>query len=297
MASLNLEGIKGTQLEWLKNDQIRPYVFVREDMRVQDPGSNFNLSWFPDMPLWFNPLQMDKVSYANQILNMERRAFHSVNMAMPRWVFYDCAIMPGFVAGFAHRTATLPLEMQVALGGKSQQEWTPISLFIIIPTMRDGEWFAHNLTSINSLLNSEDRWYALGFLTKCFGLWYANIKTCCGATQWTSPALRLHTQYGAFEVLTAFTPSHDYAHTITYRVKVDPHYWESYFLKKPIDNFEKLYESTGFIVEPKDEQSLIQLQRKIENHEGPFFLSPMEIRAKAKGESLSVYRPRVLKKI
>ena len=247
-------------------------------MRLAQPGTSFALDWFLQTPLWFNPLLMDKVGYANQILNMERRAFKDSGMAMPRWVFYDCAIMPGFVAGFAHKTSSLPLEMQVALGGKSQQEWTPISLFIIIPTMRKGEWFAHNLSSINSLLPAENRLYALGFLTKCFGLWYSNIATCCGATQWTSPALRLHTQYGPFEVLTAYTPAHDYAHTITYRVQVDPTYWDSYFKKTAMSDFAEQFELDGATVNTRQEASMMVLQKRIEDHEGPFFLNPVEVR-------------------
>ncbi|MCB0390992.1 MAG: hypothetical protein KDD58_06870 [Bdellovibrionales bacterium] len=287
---MNLDISSGSKLEWLNSEDIRPYVFVREDMRVKNPGTLIDLNWFPHKPLWFNPLHMDEVSYANQILNMEKRAFSESGMAMPRWVFYDCAIMPGFVAGFAHKTKTLPLEMQVALGGKSDRQWTPISLFIIIPTMNEGEWFAHNLSSINTLLSKESRFYGLGFLTKCFGLWYANIETCCGATQWTSPALKLHSQFGAFEVLTAYTPAHDYAHTLTYRLKVDPVYWEGFFAKRPMGDFSKLYVEAGFSVNPYKEDSLISLQRKIEKHEGPFFLSPYELRDKPPGEVLKVYK-------
>ncbi len=288
---MNLQQLGGDKLSWLGDENIRPYVFVREDMRVQSPGSIFKIDWFPREPLWFNPLHMGQVSYANQILNMERRAFHSSGLAMPRWVFYDCAIMPGFVAGFAQRTCTLPIEWQVALGGKSDQEWTPISLFIIIPTMREGEWFAHNLSSVNSLVEPESRLYGLGFLTKCFGLWYANIETCCGATQWDSPALSLHSQYGAFEVLTAFTPVHDYSNTLTYRLKVDPKYWEGFFLKEQRGDFTKFYQSAGFDIRPLDELSLREFQSRLEAHEGPFFLNGVDLRAKKRKESLFVYKP------
>ncbi len=287
---MKLETGVGQRLEWLNSEDIRPYVFVREDMRVQEPGSKFDLDWFPQSPLWFNPLKVDEVSYANQILNMEQRAFKESGMAMPRWVFYDCAIMPGFVAGFAHKTATLPLEMQIALGGKSDREWTPISLFIIIPTMRPGEWFAHNLCSINSLVSKESRLYGLGFLTKCFGLWHANIETCCGATQWGSPALKLHSQYGAIEVITSFTPTHDYSHTLTYRLQVDPEYWKGFFLKKQTGEFDSQFSDSGFQVSPKDEASIKELQAKIEVKEGPFYLSAAEISNKAIGETLKLYR-------
>lgn len=150
-------------LKWLDGGTYRPYVYVREDMKVQNPGSAFSIDWFPWEPLWFNPLNHKEVSYANQILNMEHKAFGAAGLAMPRWVFYDCAIMPGFVAGYACRTEHVPDEIVKAMGGRSDREWTPISLFIIIPTMRPGEWFAHNLCSVNSLLPEEHRLYGLGF--------------------------------------------------------------------------------------------------------------------------------------
>ena len=53
-------------------------------------------------------------------------------------------------------------------------------------------------------LKKKHRYYGLGFLTKAFGLWYANIPVCCGVTQWTSPALKIHSHYGVIEVLTAY---------------------------------------------------------------------------------------------
>ena len=58
-----------------------------------------------------------------------------------------------------------------ALKLKGGHEWTPLSLFITIPSMGpDGEWVAHNLCSANCLLPKEDRFYGLGFLSK--GLWF-----------------------------------------------------------------------------------------------------------------------------
>src|ERR1700709_2843241 len=53
------------------------------------------------------------VRCAGRILRLESSAFSGSNMAMPRWVFYDCAIVPGFVAGFAaKRSALTPKALQ-----------------------------------------------------------------------------------------------------------------------------------------------------------------------------------------
>src|SRR3954466_13153445 len=94
------------RLSWLDNtDLIRPYVYTRPENRVSAPGQFHHLDWFPYQPIFKNPLEMSEVHFADQILHLESMAFDKTDMAMPRWVFYDCAIVPGFVAGFAYRTS------------------------------------------------------------------------------------------------------------------------------------------------------------------------------------------------
>ncbi len=284
-------------LSWLESEDVRPYVFVRQENRISFPGQMFELDWFSKEPVYKNPLHMDNVDFADRILDMETRLFAQSNMAMPRWVFYDCGVMPGFVAGFAARPRFLSKKVKAALGGKNPKlvkmdgvDWVPISLFIIIPTMGQGEWVAHNLSSVNALLTPEERFYGLGFLTKAFALWYANIEICCGMTQWGSPALKLHAHYGAFEVLTAYTPVHSYAQTLTYRLNVDPRYWAHFFDQKPNQEFSELYESADFQVIPRDDKSLQAFQRKIEAGQGPFFLDANQIRGQDLAQPLDVYR-------
>ena len=276
-------------LNWLDGENVRPYVFVREDNRVKNPGMRFDSDWFPFKPIRFDPLKMDHVDFSNHILNMEHRAFETSEMPMPRWVFYDCALMPGFVAGFAHKTSTLPDFIKKALEVESRLEWTPISLFVVIPTMATNEWMAHNLCSVNALVDREKRYYGLGFLTKAFGLWYANINICCGVTQWTSPAIKLHSHYGEMEVLTAYTPVHDYSQTLTYRLKVDPGYWGRFFTGVPNKGFEQRYQRVEFEVDPKMKSSLIELQNRIELGEGPFYLRPSDVRSQSLGQVLPIY--------
>ena len=279
------------RFNWLRDDSIRPYVFVRPENRIEKPGEyHAGLDWFPHEVLYKNPLEMDQVSFADRILDLESKAFGPSGLAMPRWVFYDCAIVPGFVAGFAQKTGALSPAVRNGLQGNEGGEWTPLSLFIIIPTMsKDGEWVAHNLCSINSLLPKEDQFYGIGFLSKAFGLWYANVKTCCGMTQWGSPAVRLHSHYGDFEILTAYTPVHSYSRTLTYRVKVDISTWSSFFTKTPTDDFLARYQKTGLQVDPKDDQSLIDLQRRLERKDGPYFLHGWETVEKGLNDPLNIY--------
>lgn len=281
------------RLAWLNDDNIRPYVFVRPENRIKNPGSLYNLDWFEGKePIYINPLEMDQVGFGNQILELEAQAFGPSNMAMPRWVFFDCAVTPGYVAGFAIRTKSLDPKVRKKLNLTDTHEWTPLSLFIIIPTMSDqGEWVAHNLCSANALLSKEEGYYGLGFLSKAFGLWYANVNICCGFTQWGNAAIKLHSYYGPFQILTAYTPLHSYAKTLTYKVNVKPEMWPHFFSKEPLEDFSSNFTSAHRQVAPKDEKSLIELQRSLEAGEGPFFLNSQEILNRDVGASLNLYKP------
>lgn len=282
------------RLSWFHSEDIQPYVYVREENRITDPGTQTPLDWFAGKnPVYINPLRMDQVEFGNQILELESRAFGPANMAMPRWVFYDCAITPGFVAGFCTRFEKLPDVMKAQMPYAGKHEWVPLSLFIIIPTMaKDGEWVAHNLCTVNSLLPKDDGLYGLGFLSKAFGLWYANVKTCCGFTQWGNPAVRLHSYYGPFEILTAYTPIHSYSRTLTYRVKLDSTSWHHFFDKQPPQDFDAKFEKTGIAVEPKDDTSLKSIQKRLESKEGPFFLNSHEVLTRDLGSALNLYKPK-----
>lgn len=282
---------KATWLEkHVLNGDIKPYVYVRTENRVQQPGTRHRLDWFPFEPLYKDPLLIEEIDFAESIYHLENTAFGVANMPMPRWVFYDCAVMPGFVAGFAMKTEKMPPALRKAMPEKITSDWTPLSLFIIIPTMRKGEWVAHNLCAVNSLVAEEHRLYGLGFLSKAFGLWYANVETCCGMTQWGSPALKLHSHYGHLQILTAYTPVHTHANTITYRSEVNTEVWEMFFTREDDFAFLEKYEPSGLIIDPKNEQSMIDLQKKIQNKQGPYFLSAADISAKKLQDSLLVYQ-------
>ena len=282
------------KLKWMADENIRPYVFVRNENRIKKPGDlHRELDWFPHKVVYKNPLEMDEVGFADAIMNLEAKAFGPSGMAMPRWVFYDCAIVPGFVAGFAARTAALPEATKKALDINAKNEWTPLSLFIIIPTMSNqNEWVAHNLCSANSILPKEAQYYGIGFISKAFGLWYANVQTCCGMTQWTSPSVRLHAHYGDFEVLTSFTPVHSFSRTLTYRLTVRPKVWPQFFNKSGRSKISEKYQPAGFMVDPTDEASLIDFQRKLERGEGPFYIDGQETVRKNLNDPLTIYHPR-----
>lgn len=278
---------------WMNSEHIRPYVFVRPENSIQNPGIRHHLDWFNKEPIYKNPLSLDEVSFAEHIYWIEGKAFGPANMEMPRWVFYDCAVVPGFVAGFACRTSHLPPAIKKVMKPRENCEWTPLSLFIIIPTMHKGEWVAHNLCTVNSMLEKkEDQLYGLGFLSKAFGLWYANVDLCTGFTQWGNPALKLHSHYGYLEILGSYAPVHSHSKTLTYRAVVNTQCWEKFFNRDQDMAFLENYAPSGFYIDPSEEKSMIDLQRRIEKGEGPFYLSAMDIAEKDLAQKLVVYKPK-----
>jgi hypothetical protein len=276
------------QAKWLLDDDIRPYVYMREENRIRNPGIRNVCSWFPHQLQFKNAMLMDSVEFGNQILKLEAQAFRQSSMEMPRWVFYDCAIMPGFVCGFVKRTSSLPESFKSALNVHPSLEWTPMSLFIIIPTMRPGEWVAHNLCTVNSLVSADENYYGLGFLTKAYGLWHANVEVLCGFTQWSSPARKLHSHYGQFEILSAYTPQHTHAMTMTYRSRVDSKQWATFFDDSLAVDSKLL--PTDHLIHPDSETKLKEFQKRLESGDGPFYLDPVEVRNQPLDGPLRVYR-------
>lgn len=277
---------------WLTSADIRPYVYVRPSNRITRPGARHHLDWFQGhRPVYINPLDLSQLEFAEQIYFLEGQAFGPSNMAMPRWVFYDCAVIPGFIAGFAMRTKSLPDSIKSVMRFDKSSEWTPLSLFIIIPTMRRGEWTAHNLCTINALLPEADRYYGLGFLSKAFGLWYANVETCCGITQWRSPSLKLHTHYGDFEIVTAYTPVHSYPQSLTYRLRVETDSWARFYSRVPNQTFHDRYQPAGFEINPTDAISMQAFQQKLQAGDREYFLNAQEIAAKDLVAPQIVYTP------
>jgi hypothetical protein len=276
--------------DWMHTGDIRPYVFVRPENKIESPGTRHKLDWFNFEPIYKNPLDLKELPFAEAIYQIEWKSFGHQDLAIPRWVFYDCAAMPGFVAGFAARTSKLPKKILELLNFSEEQEWCPLSLFIITPTMNKGEWVAFDLCSVNSLLPKEEQYYGLGFLSKAFGLWYANVQQCSGMTQWGSASLKLHSNYGPLEIIGSYAPLHTHATTMTYRCEVNTDCWEKFFTKEPDLAFLENYGPTDIFIDPTDKNSMIALQNKIQNQEARYYLNADEIAQKNLKEKLTVYK-------
>ena len=271
---------------------IKPYLYLRSDFRLEQMGKNHSVDWFPWTPLLIDPWKLENLEFADQLLHLENTAFGPQSMPIPREVFYDCGVMPGLAAGFAIHRSKAPSAVLSVMKPARDFEWIPLSMFIVIPSYISGEWVAHSLSAINSLLPSEERFYGLGFLSKAFGLWAGNILTCCGMTQWGSPSLKLHSQYGDLQILTSYTPVHRHSHTMTYRCRVDSSQWSRFFDKKQPLGFLEKYKALTLELDPKSEDSMKDLQRSISAGGGPYFLSGQDIAIKKLTDPLQLFTSR-----
>lgn len=104
--------------------------------------------------------------------------------------------------------------------------------------------------------------------------------------------MRLHSHYGYMEILGAYAPVHSHAETLTYRANISTTVWEKFYTRDEDMGFLENYEPSQILIDPQNEKSMIELQQRIERHEGPFFLSALEISQKKLREPLQVYRPK-----
>lgn len=273
--------------DWLESPYIRPYICVRKENHIT--GIRRHFDWFDRSPYIVDPYLPENLGFIKLQMKVDSIMFGK--MFTPKWAFYGCGIMPGFISGFVMKRDKIPKEIQHVYEDEPQQEWVPLSLFMVIPCVGPGQWVAHNLCSLSKLFPKETKLKGLGFLSKAFGLWYAGIDWLYGVTQWDSPALKLHVHFGDFELISAYNPLHNYANSLTYKCRVDPMLWKNFFGKKRNNQlFHLHYQKTELMVNSGDEKSLKSLQSYLDKKEGPFFLSGEEVLEKPLGQPLALYR-------
>jgi len=173
-----------------------------------------------------DPLRTDSETFLLALQTLDRLTFGPEGMPMPRWVFYDCAEIPGGIFGFGRPATSLPDDVRAAL--ELPPEYTglvPFSMYVAIPVRPPpanhpgGAWFGHNLASLNPVFPAL-RMKGLASVTKALALKCFQADEQIGATQWDSEALFIHTRFGPLDLVTAWTPAHSEPSTLTYRFEV-----------------------------------------------------------------------------
>ena len=167
-----------------------------------------------------DPTRMASERFLLLLQTMDRLTFGPEGMPMPRWVFYDCAELPGAIFGFARRAEELPANVLEAMGRPHDDTGlVPFSMFIAIPVRPPEVWFGHNLASLNATFPGLQL-KGLASMTKALGIKVFRCKQQIGATQWDSNALHIHTRFGPLNLVTAWTPAHLEEATLTYSFDV-----------------------------------------------------------------------------
>ncbi len=173
----------------------------------------------PDENL-IDPTRTSSERFLLLLQTLDRLTFGPEGMPMPRWVFYDCAELPGAIFGFARRIESLPGHVREALDLQpGETGLMPFSMYIAIPIKPPGVWFGHNLASLNPTFPKLGL-KGLASITKALALKVFRCQVQIGATQWDSDALHIHTRLGPLDLLTAWTPAHSEAETLTYRFDI-----------------------------------------------------------------------------
>jgi hypothetical protein len=172
-----------------------------------------------------DPLKLGSETFLSLLHKLDGLTFGPEGMPMPRWVFYDCAELPGAIFGLARPAATLwPAARAFFDVPDGYDGLVPLSMYIAIPMHEPGVWFGHNLASLAPVIRAKKLApidvSGLGSLTKSLALKCFTSRYFWGATQWLSKALFIHVKFGSLDLATAYTPAHTTAETLTYGFEV-----------------------------------------------------------------------------
>jgi hypothetical protein len=208
-----------------------------------------------------DPLSSKAETFLTLLQTMDALTFGPEGMPMPRWVFLGGAELPGAIFGFARRAASLPDEVRAGLKVPADYEGlVPLSMYIAIPVNPPDVWFGHNLASLNPVFRGLGL-KGLASVTKALALKAFRCRVQIGATQWDSDALHIHSRFGPLDLVTAWTPQHSEAWTLTYRFEVTDDKLR-YALGDPDARID--FPDEDFAVRRADTDEQQALQRRIE---------------------------------
>jgi hypothetical protein len=197
---------------------LTPFLVAMPDHAALLDRSPFGLAIEPSGLI--DPTRLASERFLHLLQTLDKLTFGPEGMPMPRWVFYNCAEIPGAIFGFARKVEDLPQGVREQLGiEEGERGLVPLSMYIAIPVGPPDVWFGHNLASLNPTF-PELGLRGLASITKALALKTFRCDSQIGATQWDSSALHIHSRFGPLELLTAWTPAHSESATLTYRFDV-----------------------------------------------------------------------------
>ncbi len=241
-------------------EHCQPYVLATEEVSPL-------LEWAPlGVDVVGTGLVLDPQVRANEpflhlLRNLDLLTFGILGMAMPKWVFYDCGVMPSAVFGFCGPAASLEPWVRRALEVPPDYDGpVPLSIFIAIPTVEPGGFFTHTLCSLNDVCTGAAP-AGLTMLSFALGVRLLKVQTLYGTTQWRSGRLRKFVSMGPLELITAYTPAHSMRRTLTWRLRQRRFLTEAAIIKPGTS---PAAAPATHMLDVDDEDALIALQKEIE---------------------------------
>lgn len=198
-------------------DSCEPYLVITPDNRGVFAETIYGVA----IREVYNPQALAHRDFIRALDQLNILNYGPAGLEMPRWAFYDCGIMPGFVFGFAQRVSTLPTWVSKALDTpQTYHGLVPLSMLIGIPMVDRETWLIYTVSSL-----SEVSWCigsaGLAALTLIFACKGLGLKRMLSVNQWRSPKLQYFLQLGPLELITAHTPAHTEPKTATFALQLD----------------------------------------------------------------------------
>ncbi len=211
--------------------------------------------------LLLDPQKRINEEFLHLLQNLDRLAFGALGLHMPKWVFYDCGVMPSAVFGFCGPADSLEPWVRRTLEVPSNYKGAvPLSIFIAIPTLEDGAWFTHTLCSLNQVCIGAAP-AGLDVLSLALGVRVLRAKTLYGINQWRSDRVGTLSSFGPLRVLTAYTPAHSMKRAFTWRLELQRFLVEAAVIKPGTS---PAAPPATHLLDVDDVDGLIALQREIE---------------------------------
>jgi len=169
-------------------------------------GSRANLDLLHPAPFGENLLMLpaddpEHLRFHDFINRLNGLAYGGKDMGMPAWVQIDCGILPSAFMGFAVPAEQLPEKLKWRLDIGSYRGLVPISEAISIPTAQPGRGMSYSMSTV---LPGKK----LGFASKVLSLKAYGCRSCLGVAQFDNFALRIHTRFGALQIVEPHVPYH-----------------------------------------------------------------------------------------
>ncbi len=202
-------------------DTCEPWIICRSAVRAGLDLTPLGIAIPSDDAHLIDPQHVAHGAFLRLVQNLDEHTYGPLALTMPSWVFYDCAVVPGVLFGFARRAADLEPWVRSSLRvPKDYAGLVPVSIFTAIPMVHRKAELVYTLCSVNQVAPGaapEGLWR----LTLAAGTAALATDTIVATAQWRSSQLAIYAGLGPLALQTAWTPAHDIPETATFTVASD----------------------------------------------------------------------------